>query len=63
VSDDEMIEALCLILERCKLLMEPAGAAGSAALLFDKAKIPSGSKTVCVLSDGNIDLSRLGTFL
>jgi threonine dehydratase len=63
VSDDEMIEALCLILERCKLLTEPAGAAGFAALLFNKAKIPSGSKTVCVLSGGNIDLSRLGTFL
>ena len=63
VSDDEMIEALCLILERCKLLTEPAGAAGFAALLFEKAKIASGSETVCVLSGGNIDLSRLGTFL
>jgi threonine dehydratase len=63
VSDDEMIKALCLILERCKLLTEPAGAAGFAALLFEKAKIPSGSETVCVLSGGNIDLSRLGTFL
>ena len=63
VSDDEIIKALCLILERCKLLTEPAGAAGFAALLFEKAKIPSGSETVCVLSGGNIDLSRLGTFL
>jgi len=63
VSDDEMIEALCLILERCKLLTEPAGAAGFAALLFEKAKIPSSSETVCVLSGGNIDLSRLSTFL
>jgi len=63
VSDDEIIQALCLILERCKLLTEPAGAAGFAALLFEKAKIPGGSETVCVLSGGNIDLSRLGTFL
>ena len=60
VSDDEMIEALCLILEWCKILTEPAGAAGFAALLFKKANIPSGSEVVCLLSGGNIDRSRLG---
>jgi threonine dehydratase len=63
VSDDEMIEAMGLLLERCKLLTEPAGAAGFAALLFQKASIPSGSEVVCVLSGGNIDPSRLGQFL
>jgi len=63
VSDDEMIEALCLLLEWCKLLTEPAGAAGFAALLFKKVNIPSGSEVVCLLSGGNFDLSRLGHFL
>ncbi len=63
VSDDEMIQAMGLILERCKVLTEPAGAAGFAALLFQKASIPSGSEVVCVLSGGNIDRSRLGHFL
>jgi len=63
VSDDEMIEALCLILEQCKILTEPAGAAGFAALLFKKANIPSGSESVCLLSGGNIDRSHLGHFL
>ncbi len=63
VSDDEMIEALYLILEWCKILAEPAGAAGFAALLFKKANIPSGSEVVCLLSGGNIDRSRLGHFL
>jgi len=63
VSDDEMIEAMSLLLERCKILTEPGGAAGFAALLFKKANIPSGSEVVCVLSGGNIDLSRLGHFL
>ena len=63
VSDDEMIQALCLLLEWCKLLTEPAGAAGFAALLFKKVNIPSGSEVVCLLSGGNIDLSRLGHFL
>jgi threonine dehydratase len=60
VTDDEIIEALCLILEWCKILTEPAGAAGFAALLFKKANIPSGSEIVCLLSGGNIDRSRLG---
>jgi threonine dehydratase len=63
VSDDEMIEALGLILEWCKILTEPAGAAGFAALLFKKANIPSGSEIVCLLSGGNIDSSRLGHLL
>jgi len=63
VSDDEMIQAMGLILERCKILTEPAGAAGFAALLFQKASIPRGSEVVCVLSGGNIDRSRLGHFL
>jgi len=63
VSDDEIIEALFLILERCKILTEPAGAAGFAALLFQKASIPSGSEVVCLLSGGNIDRNRLGDFL
>jgi len=63
VSDDEMIEALCLILEWCKVLTEPAGAAGFAALLFKKVTIPNGSETVCLLSGGNIDRSHLGRFL
>jgi threonine dehydratase len=63
VSDDEIIEAVCLILERCKILTEPSGAAAFAALLFGKANIPTGSEVVCILSGGNIDRSRLGGFL
>ena len=63
VSDDDMIEALCLLLERCKILTEPAGAAAFAALLFGSADIPTGSEVVCILSGGNIDRSRLGHLL
>lgn len=59
VSDEEIIQALRLILERCKILTEPAGAAGFAALLFKKVDVPSGAQVVCVLSGGNIDLKHL----
>ena len=63
VSDKEIIQALRLILERCKILTEPAGAAGFAALLFNKVEVPSGAQVVCVLSGGNIDLKHLKNLL
>jgi threonine dehydratase len=63
VSDEELVEALWLILEHSKLLTEPSGAAGFAGLLFNKAKIPSGSEVVCVLSGGNVDRHDLKRLL
>ncbi|MFQ6124170.1 MAG: threonine/serine dehydratase [Candidatus Heimdallarchaeota archaeon] len=63
VSDKEIIAALRLILERCKILTEPAGAAGFAALLFKKIAIRKGTQVVCVLSGGNIDRSFLKEIL
>ncbi|MFM9108073.1 MAG: threonine/serine dehydratase [Chloroflexota bacterium] len=59
VTDDEIMSALRLILERTKLLAEPAGAAGVAALLTGKAGAEPGARAVATLSGGNIDLLRL----
>ena len=57
VSDEEISEALALCLERTKLVVEGAGAAGLAALLAGKA---GGTGAVAVvLSGGNIDLTTL----
>jgi threonine dehydratase len=61
IPDDSIVAALRFLLERCKLLVEPAGAAGVAALL-DGTIIASG-RTAIVLSGGNIDLQRLRTLL
>ncbi len=63
VNDDEIITAFRLILERAKLLVEPAGAAGVAALLSGKAAVPHGARTVAILSGGNIDRDKLKTLL
>ncbi|MGN6031309.1 MAG: threonine ammonia-lyase, partial [Thermomicrobiales bacterium] len=63
VSDEEIVGALHLILERCKVLVEPSGAAAVAALLAGKAGIAPGTPTVAVLSGGNIDRARLKTLL
>jgi threonine dehydratase len=53
VSDDEICEAIVLLLERTKLLVEGAGAVGVAALLAGRAG--GSGPAVCVLSGGNID--------
>ncbi|MCE2490800.1 MAG: pyridoxal-phosphate dependent enzyme [Anaerolineae bacterium] len=63
VSDEEIAAALRLILERCKLLAEPAAAASFAALLHGKLQVTPGSEVVCVLSGGNVDRSLLMTLL
>jgi threonine dehydratase len=57
VTDEEISQAIVLLLERTKLVVEGAGAAAVAALLADRA---GGSGTVVsVLSGGNIDPTLL----
>ena len=63
VTDDEILAALRLILDRCKLLVEPSGAAATAALMTGKAAVPTGANTVSILSGGNISLDRLKALL
>jgi len=63
VTDEEILHALRLILERTKLLVEPAGAAAVAALLAGKAAVPHGTKTVAILSGGNVDGGTLKALL
>src|SRR5919202_25697 len=63
VSDDEIAEALRLTLERTKLQLEPAGAAGVAALLARRCGVRPGARVVAVLSGGNVDRSRLKEIL
>lgn len=53
VSEDDIARALLLLLERAKLVVEPAGAVGVAAILA--GKITATGPTVVVLSGGNID--------
>jgi len=63
VGDDEIVTALRLILERTKLLVEPAGAAAVAALLSGKAGLPQGTRSVATLSGGNVDRETLKRLL
>jgi threonine dehydratase len=57
VSDDEIAQAIVLLLERVKLVVEGAGAASVAAVVSGKV---AGSDPACaVLSGGNIDAMLL----
>ncbi len=59
VSDSDLAAALVTILERTKLLVEPAGSAAVAALLTHKIGTRHGGQTVAVLSGGNADVEKL----
>jgi threonine dehydratase len=62
VSDAELIGAMRFILERMKLLVEPSGAAGAAAVLQRKFDF-SGNRVGVILSGGNVDLGKLADYL
>lgn len=53
VDDDLIAQAMLLLLERGKLVVEPAGAVGVAAILSEL--VYDAGKTVVILSGGNID--------
>ena len=61
ISDEKTKDAILLLLERQKLLVEPSSACTVAALL--EKNIPVGKNTVVIISGGNLDLERLKTFL
>ncbi len=58
VKDEEIANALYLLLQRTKLVVEPAGAVGLAALLIKRISFPN-KNVVAVLSGGNVNLSLL----
>lgn len=55
VTDAEIAEAVRFMLIRMKLLVEPSGAAGVAALMAGKVPDLRGKKVGVVLSGGNVD--------
>jgi threonine dehydratase len=59
VEEDAIAEAMVLLMERCKLVVEGAGAVGVAALLEGVVTPPRSGTTVAVLSGGNVDVNLL----
>jgi threo-3-hydroxy-L-aspartate ammonia-lyase len=63
VSDLELRRAMALLASRMKILVEPGGAAGFAALLHGKVPDVAGRQVGVVLSGGNVDLERFGSLV
>jgi threonine dehydratase len=63
VSDEQIIDAMKLAFTRLKLAVEPAGAAGLAALVSGAVRPRVDGRVVVVLSGGNLDMQRLKTLL
>ncbi|MDQ1710121.1 MAG: threo-3-hydroxy-L-aspartate ammonia-lyase [Frankiaceae bacterium] len=58
VSDDEIVDAMRLLLDRMKTVVEPSGATGLAALLNGRIDV-RGRRIGVVLSGGNVGADRL----
>jgi threonine dehydratase len=61
VSDSEIQDAMGVLFDRTKQVVEPAGAAGLAALL--NGRIPGTGPVVVVLSGGNVDRARFAQLI
>jgi threonine dehydratase len=61
VGEDATAEAMALLMERCKLVVEGAGAVGVAALLGGQVTPAERGVTVAVLSGGNVDAGLLAS--
>lgn len=61
VEEGTIAEAMTLLLERSKLVVEGAGAVTLAALLSEATTPAASGSTVAVLSGGNVDVGRLAS--
>jgi threonine dehydratase len=62
VTDDQIIDALRLVWERMKIIIEPSCAVPLAALLKEKERF-AGKRVGIILSGGNVDLERVLTLM
>ena len=57
VTDAQLLEAMLYLWERMKIVVEPTGALGVAALFQRKVAIPVGSRVGVIISGGNVDIN------
>jgi threonine dehydratase len=63
LDDATILAGMRFALERTKQVLEPAGAAALAAVLFGRIPIADGERVAVVASGGNVDVARLGELL
>jgi threonine dehydratase len=60
VEDASIVKTMFLLMERAKLVVEPAGAASLAYLLSNGGRASKKAKVISILSGGNVDMYLLG---
>ena len=63
LDDPTILGGVRFAAERLKQVLEPAGAAALAAVIYGKVPLRDGDRVCAVLSGGNVDVSRLGELL
>jgi threonine dehydratase len=63
LDDPTILAGVRFAAERMKQVLEPAGAAALAAVLFGRIPIRDGERVCVVASGGNVELARLGELL
>lgn len=63
VRENDIAAAVLMLLERKKILAEGAGAVPLAALMSGAIKVKKGSRTVLLISGGNVDSPLLGRII
>jgi threonine dehydratase len=63
LDDATILAGLRFALERLKQVVEPAGAAGLAALLAGRVELRDGERVAVVISGGNVEVARLGELI
>ena len=58
VTEEEIVNAMQLVWERMKIIIEPSSAVAFAAVLCEKEKF-KGKKVGIIISGGNVDLKNL----
>jgi threonine dehydratase len=61
IPDSEILEGMRVLMERCKLYVEPSAGAAVAPLLTERLRVPRAARVVPVICGGNIALDRLKT--
>lgn len=63
VDDDEILDAMRVLMRRARILPEPAAAAATAALLCGNVGLGAGDRVVAVVSGGNADPALVRSLL
>jgi len=63
VNDAQLLQAMLYLWERMKIVVEPTGALGIAALFERKVAVPAGARVGVIVSGGNVDVNDVCRWL